>query len=86
MSTSGNREYASMTTRRYSPVGKGPQKSMWTMHGVGDICSGSGFVLGLLGWQARQPFSSVSTSWSIPGNHIFSPSNCFVLTRPWCPS
>ena len=49
MSTCGNREYASMATRSYSPVGKGPQKSMWTVcHSVGgngDICSGSGFVL-----------------------------------------
>ena len=89
MSTSGNREYASMATI-LSPVGKEPQKSMWTMcHGVGgngDICSGSGFVMGPLAWQAKQPFCSVSTSWSILGNHIFYLSICFVLTRPWCPS
>ena len=36
MSTSGNQEYASMAIRRYSLLGKGPQKSMWTVcHGVG---------------------------------------------------
>ena len=28
MSTLGNREYASMTTKRYSPIRNGPQKSM----------------------------------------------------------
>ena len=36
MSTSGNREYASMTTNNCSPVGKGPQKSTFTVcHGFG---------------------------------------------------
>ena len=36
ISTSGKREYASMTTSKYSPVGKGPQKSTFTVcHGLG---------------------------------------------------
>ena len=30
ISTSVNLEYAPVTTTKYSPVGKGPQKSMWT--------------------------------------------------------
>ena len=50
MSTSGKREYASITTRTYSPVGKGPQKSICTVcHGEGGngvICSGAGDVVG----------------------------------------
>ena len=62
---------------------------MWTLcHGVGgngDICSGSGLVLGSFAWQARQPSSSFSTSQSILGNQIFSLSSCLVLTIPWCP-
>ena len=36
ITTSGNHEYALMTTNKYSPEGKGPQKSMWM------VCQGSG--------------------------------------------
>ena len=45
-STSGNRLNASITTRRYSPVGKGPRKSVATSFQGGEgrwvIFSGSG--------------------------------------------
>ena len=49
ISTSGNHDYMSMTTNKYSPEGKGPQKSMWTVcqgsGGKGDIWRGSGWLL-----------------------------------------
>ena len=89
-STSGNREYASMATNKYSPEGKGPQKSMWTVcqgsGGKGDIWRGSGWLLGPLTWHAMQFLIILCTVSSIPGNQIFSRRSCFVFTRPWWPS
>lgn len=56
--TSGNQEYASMITNKYSPVGSGPQKSMFSVcHGLGgkgDMWRGYGCFLGPLVWHARQ--------------------------------
>ena len=51
-STSGNLECASITTKRCSPIGKGPQKSMCTVHhgsgGNEDSVNGSGLLSGPL--------------------------------------
>ena len=50
ISTAGQREHASTRTRKESPVGKRPHKSMWrACHGsvgIGDIRRGSGLVRG----------------------------------------
>ncbi len=50
ISTSGYLLYASMTTSKYSPVGNGPKKSMFTVcHGAGGnfvIFNGSGRAAG----------------------------------------
>ena len=79
-----------MTTNKYSPVGNGPQKSMWTVHhgsgGRGDIWRGSGRFSGSLAWHKTHWFIISFTSWSIFGNHIFSRNNFLVFTRPWWPS
>ena len=72
ISTSGNRLYASMTTSKYSPVGKGPKKSMLTVcHGAGGnfvIFNGSGRAAGPVAWQAKQCLIIFSVRSSIPGN------------------
>ena len=72
ITTSGNREYAPMTTIKYSPEGKGPQKSMWTVcqgsGGKGVIWRGSGWLLGPLAWHAMQFLIILWTVSSIAGN------------------
>ena len=83
---------SSITSKRYSPFRKGPQKLMWTVcHGSGsdeDICRWYGRVSGLFAWQAKQLIRKLSTSWSILGNQIIiiSWSSSLVLAMPWCPS
>lgn len=83
ISTSGNHEYASMITNKYSPEGKGPQNSMWTVcqgSGVkGDIWRESGWILGLLAWHATHLSIILFTASSIPENQIFSCRSCFVF-------
>ena len=75
---------------KYSPEGKGPQMSMWTVWqesgGKGDIWRGSGWLLGPLAWHAMQFLIILWAVSSIPGNRIFSQRSCFVFTRPWWPS
>ena len=68
---------------RYSPVGNGPQKSIWTVcqgsGGNGDIWRGSGWSPELLAWQAMHLPNFYFTLSSILGNQIFSQSNLLCL-------
>ena len=90
MSISANREYASITTSKYSPEGRGPQKSMWTVcqgsGGKGDIWRRSGRLLGSFSWHAMHLSIIFLTTSSIPGKQIFSQHSCLVFTKPWWPS
>jgi len=61
-------------------------KSIYGSGGNGDICRRSGWLLWLFAWHALNLSKICLTLLSIPGNQIFSWSNCFVFTRPWYPS
>ena len=86
ISTSGNLEYSSITTNSISPVGNGPQKSIWRKRqgwvGSSDIWTGVGDIAGPVAWQARQSTIRFSASLSIPGHHTLERSSCFVFTIP----
>ena len=87
-STSGNRLNSSIITRRYSPVGKGPQKSVATSfqgaHGRWVILSGSGggWLPEVAAWQERHARMVSSTIVSILGNQTFERSKHLVLMIP----
>ena len=71
--------------------GNGSQKSMWRVcHGAGGsgvIWSGSRCFSRLFTWHGslhdRHFLIVLFTHWSIPGNHTFSQSSCFVFANPW---
>ena len=87
--TSGHLEHGSTKTKRLSPVGNGPHKSMWTVShgfcGIEDKRMGSGADLGDIDWQERHSLTVCSTSQSMPGQKTFSRRSCFVCTMPWWP-
>ena len=85
-STSGYLEYSSIATNAYSPVFKGPLKSI-AMCSQGPLGSsvdviGSWHGVSTAAWQGAHTFTSFSTILSIPGNHIFDLRNIFDLTNP----
>ena len=90
ISTSGHRVAASMTTRRVSPVGRGPHRSAWSLlHGASGIVEGlrgTDGGGGISAWQAPHMRTNASASVSIPGHHTLVRRSCLSLTIPWCDS
>ena len=89
-STSTHRECWHMTTRRYSPVLIGLQKSMATFFQgwlrSGDIRSGSRSFAGVTTWHGWQCWMWASTIRSKPGNQTLVLRYSFVFVTPWCRS
>ena len=77
------KSWVCINDNRYSPVGNGPQKSIWTVcqgsDGNGNIWRGSGWSPELLAWQAMHLSNFYFTLSSILGNQIFSQSNLLCL-------
>ncbi len=86
----GYREYSSIATRRYFFPGKGPTKSAFNFcqgpFSIFVMDSGTSIFLSTTAWQGMHCLITCSTCLSIPGNHTFPQSSCFVLDIPKCPS
>lgn len=90
ISTSDHRMAASITTSKFSPVGRGPHKSICTRLqgevGITEGHRGTGGGVGISAWQTLHSFTRHSACSSMCGHHTLVRKACFRRTMPRCDS